>query len=208
MSGGSTKTKEEVDAENAKTRADALTEAGLNESEPTSSASSSNIASDVSPATASGSTVGAKAAPKGKGKAPVKRKPRQSLESMSAALDKGKKMTTLEKVSLDLPSLFLMSAVARHKNTRQTSADDSLQRTGNHILPPTPLCRLSSKQTGAEEDTWKNRVSWIESESGRAKRSKRRNGEARLDSCHSLMCSIYCTLEILYASRVTWQLRQ
>lgn len=30
---------------------------------------------------------------------PVKRKPRQSLEAMSAALDKGKKMTTLEKVN-------------------------------------------------------------------------------------------------------------
>ena len=34
-----------------------------------------------------------------KGKAPARRKPRQSLESMSAALDKGRKMTTLEKVS-------------------------------------------------------------------------------------------------------------
>lgn len=32
-------------------------------------------------------------------KGPLKRKPRQSLEAMSAALDKGKKMTTLEKVS-------------------------------------------------------------------------------------------------------------
>ena len=29
----------------------------------------------------------------------IRRKPRQSLEAMSAALDKGKKMTTLEKVS-------------------------------------------------------------------------------------------------------------
>lgn len=32
-------------------------------------------------------------------KGPIRRKPRQSLEAMSAALDKGKKMTTLEKVS-------------------------------------------------------------------------------------------------------------
>ena len=32
-------------------------------------------------------------------KAPIRRKPRQSLEQMSAALDKGKKMTTLAKVS-------------------------------------------------------------------------------------------------------------
>lgn len=35
---------------------------------------------------------------KPKAKGPVRRKPRQSLEAMSAALDKGKKMTTLEKV--------------------------------------------------------------------------------------------------------------
>jgi hypothetical protein len=32
-------------------------------------------------------------------KGPIRRKPRQSLEAMSAALDKGRKMTTLEKVS-------------------------------------------------------------------------------------------------------------
>ena len=31
-------------------------------------------------------------------RAPPRKKPRQSLEQMSAALDKGKKMTTLEKV--------------------------------------------------------------------------------------------------------------
>ena len=36
---------------------------------------------------------------KPKSKPPPRRKPRQSLEAMSAALDKGKKMTTLEKVS-------------------------------------------------------------------------------------------------------------
>ncbi|OCF30824.1 hypothetical protein I316_07547 [Kwoniella heveanensis BCC8398] len=36
-------------------------------------------------------------APKSKPKGPMRRKPRQSLEAMSAALDKGKKMTTLEK---------------------------------------------------------------------------------------------------------------
>jgi hypothetical protein len=38
------------------------------------------------------------------GKGPPRRKPRQSLEQMSAALDKGKKMTTLEKVCW--PCLF------------------------------------------------------------------------------------------------------
>ncbi|WWC87537.1 uncharacterized protein L201_002427 [Kwoniella dendrophila CBS 6074] len=35
---------------------------------------------------------------------PIRRKPRQSLESMSAALDKGKKMTTLEKSQMDWKS--------------------------------------------------------------------------------------------------------
>ena len=38
-------------------------------------------------------------------KVPARRKPRQSLESMSAALAKGKKMTTLEKASI-LIALF------------------------------------------------------------------------------------------------------
>jgi hypothetical protein len=39
---------------------------------------------------------------KPRAKPPPRRKPRQSLEAMSAALDKGKKMTTLEKVSRTL----------------------------------------------------------------------------------------------------------
>lgn len=33
-------------------------------------------------------------------KGPLRKRPRQSLEAMAAAIDKGKKMTTLEKVSL------------------------------------------------------------------------------------------------------------
>ncbi|WVR04039.1 hypothetical protein IAU60_001038 [Kwoniella sp. DSM 27419] len=37
-------------------------------------------------------------------KPPVRRKPRQSLEAMSAALDKGKKLTTLEKSAMDWTS--------------------------------------------------------------------------------------------------------
>lgn len=48
-------------------------------------------------ATASTSTSAGPSKPKTK--PPPRRKPRQSLEAMSAALDKGKKMTTLEKVS-------------------------------------------------------------------------------------------------------------
>lgn len=47
--------------------------------------------------TASTSTSAGPSKPKTK--PPPRRKPRQSLEAMSAALDKGKKMTTLEKVS-------------------------------------------------------------------------------------------------------------
>jgi hypothetical protein len=45
------------------------------------------------------STAALPQAKKPNGKGPPRRKPRQSLEQMSAALDKGKKMTTLEKVS-------------------------------------------------------------------------------------------------------------
>ncbi|WWC59956.1 uncharacterized protein I303_102519 [Kwoniella dejecticola CBS 10117] len=52
------------------------------------------------PAPAPASTVGP-SKPKGP---PVRRKPRQSLEAMSAALDKGKKMTTLEKSQMDWKS--------------------------------------------------------------------------------------------------------
>ncbi|KAK6906925.1 hypothetical protein I203_100914 [Kwoniella mangroviensis CBS 8507] len=44
-----------------------------------------------------------KPAPRPKGP-PIRRKPRQSLEAMSAALDKGKKMTTLEKSRMDWKS--------------------------------------------------------------------------------------------------------
>lgn len=53
---------------------------------------------ESSPLTAAGPSV-ANQAKKPAGKGPPRRKTRQSLEQMSAALDKGKKMTTLEKVS-------------------------------------------------------------------------------------------------------------
>ncbi|WWC68963.1 uncharacterized protein I206_102899 [Kwoniella pini CBS 10737] len=42
--------------------------------------------------------------PRSKVGQPIRKKPRQSLEAMSAALDKGKKMTTLEKSQLDWKS--------------------------------------------------------------------------------------------------------
>jgi hypothetical protein len=65
--------------------------------------SAGTIVSEVPDQTATGATSLAtpiNAGPsKPKSKPPPRRKPRQSLEAMSAALDKGKKMTTLEKVS-------------------------------------------------------------------------------------------------------------
>lgn len=51
-------------------------------------------ASDLSRA----KTESASDLPMPKAKPPPRRKPRQSLEALSAAIDKGKKMTTLEKV--------------------------------------------------------------------------------------------------------------
>lgn len=70
----------------------------------TSVPSSNSVNLDVKAVSASSSTpIQAPAAPVPPvRKGPPKRKPRQSLEAMSAALDKGKKMTTLEKVSLVL----------------------------------------------------------------------------------------------------------
>lgn len=50
---------------------------------------------------------------KPKNKPPPRRKPRQSLEAMSAALDKGKKMTTLEKVSNVLAGSYLVIELTR-----------------------------------------------------------------------------------------------
>lgn len=48
---------------------------------------------------------------KSKAKPPARRKPRQSLEAMSAALDRGKKMTTLEKVRLHSLSRVAASGI-------------------------------------------------------------------------------------------------
>jgi hypothetical protein len=52
---------------------------------------------------------------KPKAKPPPRRKPRQSLEAMSAALDKGKKMTTLEKVSYPRFERHDISLMRSHK---------------------------------------------------------------------------------------------
>ena len=54
------------------------------------------------PQKAEAATIADAGPSKPKNKPPPRRKPRQSLEAMSAALDKGKKMTTLEKVSSQL----------------------------------------------------------------------------------------------------------
>jgi hypothetical protein len=59
------------------------------------SSAAPSVASAQAPASLSSSALASSIPPK---RPPPKRKPRQSLEAMSAALDKGKKMTTLEKV--------------------------------------------------------------------------------------------------------------
>ncbi|KAK1920825.1 bucentaur or craniofacial development-domain-containing protein [Papiliotrema laurentii] len=77
-----------------------------------------------------------------KSRPPVRRKPRQSLEAMSAALDKGKKMTTLEKSQMDWKS--------------HTSADPSIQaeleanrRGGGYLEKQQFLDRVGERRTGA-----------------------------------------------------------
>lgn len=47
----------------------------------------------------SAASSSASPAPAGKRRGPVRKRPRQSLEALAAAIDGGKKMTTLEKVS-------------------------------------------------------------------------------------------------------------
>ncbi|WRT65431.1 uncharacterized protein IL334_002374 [Kwoniella shivajii] len=74
---------------------------------PDSLASKEENANDSSIPILSSSAISLEKAlpPKPKGPPPpIRRKPRQSLEAMSAALDKGKKMTTLEKSQMDWKS--------------------------------------------------------------------------------------------------------
>ena len=108
-----TATPEQFDLRTAKAPVEASTEAngGVNVAPGPSSSGAGDSAlapssapgdtglSTPSPALASADVSAPSTVNKVKGKAPARRKLRQSLESMSAALDKGKKMTTLEKVS-------------------------------------------------------------------------------------------------------------
>jgi hypothetical protein len=73
--------------------------AHLKKGSTSESAESTTIDEAVKPQESEGATVADAGPSKPKSKPPPRRKPRQSLEAMSAALDKGKKMTTLEKVS-------------------------------------------------------------------------------------------------------------
>jgi hypothetical protein len=62
------------------------------------SADKAPVEETAKPQTTETATIADAGPSKPKTKPPPRRKPRQSLEAMSAALDKGKKMTTLEKV--------------------------------------------------------------------------------------------------------------
>ncbi|ORX36424.1 bucentaur or craniofacial development-domain-containing protein [Kockovaella imperatae] len=80
-----------------------------------------------------------KSAQPGPRKGPLKRKPRQSLEQMSAALDKGKKMTTLEK--------------SQHDWKNHTAANSSVQaeleahrRTGGYLDKQDFLDRVGDRK--------------------------------------------------------------
>jgi len=96
MSGGSTMTHEEADSANDKTRLDAMAKGGTVPDNASTFNATAAASASVGVSASEAAPVSTASKPKAKG--PVKRKPRQSLESMSAALDKGKKMTTLEKV--------------------------------------------------------------------------------------------------------------
>lgn len=84
-------------------------------------------------------------------KKPVRRKPRQSLEAMSAALDKGKKMTTLEKVS-QWPRMVLTGC--------------SLRWTGRAIQVGTGRSMTSSRRIGEPGGFCKRKTFWTASGSG------------------------------------------
>ncbi|KAK8861324.1 hypothetical protein IAR55_002143 [Kwoniella newhampshirensis] len=80
-------------------------------------------------------------APRPKGP-PPRRKPRQSLEQMSAALDKGKKMTTLEKSQMDWKS----------HTSSSTNLSDELaanRRNGGFLDKQDFLDRVGERRAGA-----------------------------------------------------------
>ncbi|WVF66711.1 hypothetical protein IAT40_001453 [Kwoniella sp. CBS 6097] len=82
---------------------------------------------------------------KPKPKGPVRRKPRQSLETMSAALDKGKKMTTLEKSQMDWKS---------HTSTTNGMADElaANRKGGGYLEKRDFLDRVGERRSGAFDD--------------------------------------------------------
>lgn len=110
--------------------------------EPTATTISSADAS-IAPSTAIAAPI---AAPPRRGP-PMRKRPRQSLEAMAAAIDKGKKMTTLEKVRPAYIHSFLKLTIASHKWT------------GTRTWPPRPSSRTRWRSTGEAEDTSRSRRS-------------------------------------------------
>lgn len=84
-------------------------------------------------------------------KGPMRKRPRQSLEAMAAAIDKGKKMTTLEKVSSYLVPVLIPQSQMDWKSL--TSSDkhlaDELQanrRSGGYLEKQAFLERVSERK--------------------------------------------------------------
>ncbi|WWD16774.1 hypothetical protein CI109_101206 [Kwoniella shandongensis] len=101
---------------------------------------SSSTSNNVQPSSTT-PTISAHPAPRPKGP-PPRRKPRQSLEQMSAALDKGKKMTTLEKSAMDWKS----------HTSSSTNLSDELaanRRNGGYLEKQDFLDRVGERRAGA-----------------------------------------------------------
>lgn len=86
-------------------------------------------------------------------KGPTRKRPRQSLEAMAAAIDKGKKMTTLEKVGSRYGRLLTHQSQMDWKSL--TAADkhlsDELQanrRSGGYLEKQAFLDRVSERKEG------------------------------------------------------------
>lgn len=92
-------------------------------------------------------------------KGPIKRKPRQTLEQLSAGLTAGKKMTTLEKVSQ--PLLLLTTLLVPHLGTffrlslslfGINTDTDSLKWTGNHTSLLHLMSLMNSRRIDVQGD--------------------------------------------------------
>ncbi|KAK4683752.1 hypothetical protein P7C73_g6477, partial [Tremellales sp. Uapishka_1] len=109
---------------------------------PSQEAVASPIAEDSSASASLVETPATPAAAKPKPKPAPRRKPRQSLEAMAAAIDKGKKMTTLEKSQLDWKSHM---ATADDKMREEVEAN---RRGGGYLEKRDFLERVEERRDG------------------------------------------------------------